>query len=97
MEFDKGFLSPHFITDPREMHTEFENPLILIHEKKLSTVKEIIPLLEQVADVDATLLSLEEHLQGPLTSLRASAHGKLVHPAQIGAVAGVDLDLGAGL
>ena len=70
MEFDKGFLSPHFITDPREMHCEFENPLILIHEKKISTVKELIPLLEQVAQSGRPLVIIAEDIEGEaLTTL----------------------------
>ncbi|HPF13071.1 MAG: chaperonin GroEL [Planctomycetes bacterium] len=70
MEFDKGFVSPHFITDPREMKCEFENPLILIHEKKLSTVKEIIPLLEQVAQSGRPLVIIAEDIDGEaLTTL----------------------------
>ena len=48
MQFDKGYLSPHFITDPKAMECVLENPMILIHEKKISSVKDMIPLLEEV-------------------------------------------------
>ena len=70
MEFDKGFLSPHFITDHREMKCEFENPFILIHEKKLATVKELIPLLEQIAQTGRPLVIIAEDIEGEaLTTL----------------------------
>jgi chaperonin GroEL len=70
MEFDKGFLSPHFITDPKSMTVEFENPYILIHEKKISTVKDLIPLLEQVAQSGRPVVILAEDVEGEaLTTL----------------------------
>lgn len=64
MEFDKGFLSPHFVTDPAAMRCEFENPYILIHEKKISSIKDVIPLLEQVAQSGRPLLILAEDIEG---------------------------------
>ncbi|MCP4967514.1 MAG: chaperonin GroEL, partial [bacterium] len=70
MEFDKGFLSPHFITDPKAMTVEFENPYILIHEKKISSVKDLIPLLEQVAQSGRPVVILAEDVEGEaLTTL----------------------------
>ena len=70
MEFDKGYLSPHFITDPKSMTVEFENPLILIHEKKISSVKDLIPLLEQVAQSGRPVVILAEDVEGEaLTTL----------------------------
>jgi chaperonin GroEL len=64
MQFDKGWLSPHFITNPQTMETVFENPYILIHEKKLSTIKELIPLLEQVAQSGRPLVVIAEDIEG---------------------------------
>jgi chaperonin GroEL len=49
MQFDKGYVSPYFITDPKSMEASFENALILVHEKKISNVREMIPLLEQTS------------------------------------------------
>jgi chaperonin GroEL len=70
MEFDKGFLSPHFITDPKSMSVDFENPYILIHEKKISSVKDLIPLLEQVAQSGRPVVILAEDVEGEaLTTL----------------------------
>jgi len=64
MQFDKGWLSPHFITDPKTMSVEYENPYVLVHEKKLSSVKDLIPLLEQVAQSGKPLLILAEDVEG---------------------------------
>jgi chaperonin GroEL len=70
MEFDKGFLSPHFITDPQNMETVFENPYILVHEKKISSVKDMIPLLEQVAQGGRPIVIIAEDVEGEaLTTL----------------------------
>src|SRR5206468_2550943 len=49
MQFDRGYLSPYFVTDPERMEVVLENPYILIHEKKISAMKDLLPLLEQVA------------------------------------------------
>jgi chaperonin GroEL len=64
MQFDKGYLSPHFITNPKTMDVVFEKPFILIHEKKLSTVKDMIPLLEQVAQSGRPLVIIAEDVEG---------------------------------
>ena len=63
MQFDKGYISPYFITSP-EMTAELENPLILIHEKKLSNVRELLPLLEQIAGTRRPLLIIAEDVEG---------------------------------
>ncbi|MCP3913957.1 MAG: chaperonin GroEL [bacterium] len=70
MQFDKGFLSPHFITDPATMECVFENPYILVHEKKVTSIKDMIPLLEQVAQSGKPLVILAEDIEGEaLTTL----------------------------
>ena len=51
MQFDRGYLSPYFVTDPERMEVVLENPVILIHEKKISSMKDLLPLLEQVAQL----------------------------------------------
>jgi chaperonin GroEL len=60
MQFDRGFLSPHFVTDAEEMVVELEKPYILIHEKKLSSVKTLIPLLEKVSKVGPLVIIAED-------------------------------------
>jgi chaperonin GroEL len=64
MQFDKGYLSPHFVTNPEEMSCELENPYVLIHEKKLSSVKDMLPLLEKVARSGKPLLVIAEEVEG---------------------------------
>ncbi len=64
MQFDKGFLSPHFITDPTTMECVLEDPYILIFEKKISTVKDMIKTLEEVAQSGKPLLILAEDIEG---------------------------------
>ena len=64
MQFDRGYLSPYFVTDPERMEAIFENCLILIHEKKLSSMKEMLPLLEQVAKSGKPLLIVAEDVEG---------------------------------
>ena len=64
MQFDKGFLSPHFITDAKTMEVVFENPYILVHEKKISSIKDMIPLLEQVAQSGRPLVIIAEDVEG---------------------------------
>jgi len=49
MQFDRGYISPYFVTDTETMECVFENPYILIHDKKISTIKEILPVLEKVS------------------------------------------------
>ena len=64
MQFDRGYLSPYFVTDPERMETVLENPVILIHEKKISSMKDLLPLLEQVARLSRPLLIIAEDIEG---------------------------------
>ena len=64
MQFDRGYLSPYFVTNPENMEVELENPLILIHEKKISALQDLLPLLEQVAKAGKPLLILAEDVEG---------------------------------
>ena len=64
MQFDRGYLSPYFVTDPDRMEATLENPLILIHEKKISSMKDLLPLLEQVAKMGKPMLSIAEDVEG---------------------------------
>jgi chaperonin GroEL len=64
MQFDRGFLSPHFVTDQEEMVAEFEKPLVLIHEKKISNIKSLIPLLEKISKAGKPLLIIAEDVEG---------------------------------
>jgi chaperonin GroEL len=64
MQFDRGYLSPYFVTDPERMEVVLENPLILIHEKKISSMKDLLPLLEQVARAGKPLLIIAEDVDG---------------------------------
>ena len=64
MQFDRGYLSPYFVTDPDRMECVLETALILIHEKKISTMKDLLPLLEQVAKMGRPLLIIAEEVEG---------------------------------
>src|ERR671930_267926 len=64
MQFDRGYLSPYFVTDPERMEVVLENPVILIHEKKISSMKDLLPLLEQVARAGRPLLIIAEDVEG---------------------------------
>jgi chaperonin GroEL len=64
MQFDRGYLSPYFVTDPDRMECVFENALILIHEKKISTMKDLLPVLEQVAKMGRPLVIIAEEVEG---------------------------------
>jgi len=64
MQFDKGYLSPYFVTDPESMEASFENALILIHEKKISSLKDMLPLLEKVAKSGKPLVIIAEDVEG---------------------------------
>ncbi len=64
MQFDRGYLSPYFVTDAERMEASLENALILIHEKKISSMKDLLPLLEQVAKMGKPLLIIAEDVDG---------------------------------
>src|SRR5436189_199962 len=64
MQFDRGYLSPYFVTDPDRMQCVLENCLILIVEKKISTMKDLLPVLEQVAKMGRSLLVIAEDVEG---------------------------------
>ncbi len=64
MRFDRGYLSPYFVTDPERMEAVLENPLILIHEKKISSMKDLLPVLEKIAQQGAPLLIIAEEVEG---------------------------------
>jgi len=64
MQFDRGYLSPYFVTDPERMECVLENALILINEKKISSMKDLLPLLEQIAKLGKPLLIIAEDVEG---------------------------------
>ncbi len=64
MQFDRGYLSPYFVTDPERMEVVLENPLILLYEKKISSMKDLLPVLEQVAKMGRPLLIIAEEVEG---------------------------------
>ena len=64
MQFDRGYLSPYFVTDPEKMEAVLENPFILIYEKKISNIKELLPVLEKVVQTNRPLLIITEDVEG---------------------------------
>jgi len=64
MQFDRGYLSPYFVTDPDSMEAALEEPLILIHDKKISTMKDLLPILEKVAQMGKPMLIIAEDVEG---------------------------------
>ncbi len=64
MQFDRGYLSPYFVTDPERMEAVLEDPYILIHEKKISAMKDLLPLLEQIARSGKPLILIAEDVEG---------------------------------
>ncbi len=64
MQFDRGYLSPYFVTDPERMEVVLENPYILIHEKKISSMKDLLPILEQIAKMGRPLVIIAEDIEG---------------------------------
>jgi chaperonin GroEL len=84
MQFDRGYLSPYFVTDPERMECVLENVHILIHEKKISGMKDLLPLLEQVAKLGKPLLIVAEDLEGE--ALATLVVNKLRGTLQVAAV-----------
>ena len=68
MQFDRGYLSPYFVTNPEKMETEFDNPYILLYDKKISSLKELLPVLEPVAQSGKALLIIAEDVDGEALS-----------------------------
>ncbi|HPF50792.1 MAG TPA: chaperonin GroEL [Draconibacterium sp.] len=64
MQFDRGYISPYFVTDPEKMEANLENPFILIHDKKISTMKELLPILEATAQTGRPLMIISEDVDG---------------------------------
>jgi chaperonin GroEL len=64
MQFDRGYLSPYFVTDTEKMTAEMENPYILIHDKKISNMKDLLPILEQIAKMSRPFLMIAEDIDG---------------------------------
>jgi chaperonin GroEL len=84
MQFDRGYISPYFVTDPERMEVVFENPFILIHEKKISAMKDLLPLLEVVARASRPLVILAEDVEGE--ALATIVVNKLRGTLQVAAV-----------
>ena len=84
MQFDRGYLSPYFVTDPERMEVVLENPVILIHEKKISSMKDLLPVLEQVARLGRPLLLIAEDIEGE--ALATLVVNKLRGTLQVAAV-----------
>ena len=64
MQFDRGYLSPYFVTDPDNMEVVLEDAMVLIHDKKISTMKDLLPILEKIAQTSAPLLIVAEDVEG---------------------------------
>ena len=64
MQFDRGYLSPYFVTDPDKMEVALDEPIILIHDKKISAMKDLLPILEKVAQMGRPLLIIAEDVEG---------------------------------
>ncbi len=84
MQFDRGYLSPYFVTDPERMEVVLENAYILIHEKKISSMKDLLPLLEQIAKSGRPLVIIAEDVEGE--ALATLVVNKLRGTLQVAAV-----------
>jgi chaperonin GroEL len=84
MQFDRGYLSPYFVTDPERMEAVLENPVVLIHEKRISAMKDLLPLLELVARASRPLLIIADDIDGE--ALATIVVNKLRGTLQVAAV-----------
>ena len=84
MQFDRGYLSPYFITDPERMEVALENVYVLIHENKITSKKDLLPLLEQITETGSPLLIIAEDVEGE--ALAALVVNKISGPLQVVAV-----------
>src|SRR5262249_58238102 len=82
MQFDRGYSSPYFVTDPDRMECSYEDALLLIHEKKISSMKDLLPLLDQAARGGKPLLIIAEQVEGEaLATLLVNNIRGTLHPA----------------
>src|ERR671937_2271888 len=84
MQFDRGYLSPYFVTDPDRMECVYEDVYLLVHEKKISGMKDLLPVLEQVAKSGRPLLIIAEDIEGE--ALATLVVNKLRGTLQVSAV-----------
>jgi len=84
MQFDRGYISPYFVTNPEKMEASLDEPLILIHEKKVSAMKDLLPLLEQIAKMGRPLVIIAEDVEGE--ALATLVVNKLRGTLQVAAV-----------
>ena len=84
MQFDRGYLSPYFVTDPDKMLVSLEDPYILINEKKISSMKDMLPILEQIAKMGKPLVIISEDVEGE--ALATLVVNKLRGTLQVAAV-----------
>jgi chaperonin GroEL len=84
MQFDRGYISPYFVTNPEKMEVSLEEPYILVHEKKISAMKDLLPLLEQIAKMGKPLLIVAEDVEGE--ALATLVVNKLRGTLQVAAV-----------
>lgn len=64
MQFDRGYLSPYFITNAEKMETVLEEPMLLLYEKKIGTLKDLVPILEEIAKLRRSMLIVAEDIEG---------------------------------
>ena len=84
MQFDRGYLSPYFVTDPERMEVVLDDPFILVHERKISAMKDLLPVLELVARASRPLLIIAEDIEGE--ALATIVVNKLRGTLQVAAV-----------